>query len=583
MKYIRKTKENYKQDYLFNLLKDRGIIKTKNDLDEFLKPNKEMLSSPYLLENIEAAVDCVIKHLENGSKILIPPDSDLDGFSSAAVLWNYLDEYSRLKDVKIELFYSIPQGKEHGFEVIYDNLKDNKIYDLILMADAGSNDFIYHEKLKNMGYDIVILDHHEVDEYSKNAIVVNNQISKEYTNKELTGVGVAYQFVRVLDEKLGVQLSDKYIDLAAIGIIGDMGAVTTKENRYIIHKGLKNIYNNGVKALVEKQAYSLKDIDNITSMGVAFYIAPLVNALIRVGTPKEKEMLFLSFICGDNKIESTKRGAKGEYETIAEQSARNCVNARARQNREKEKAMKQLEIQIFNEELDKNKVLILDADELTCSTNLTGLIAMGIAAKKKLPTMIGRTTPDGKSVRGSIRGLNGSELKDFRGLLLDSGLMEYVSGHSNAAGWGAPKSNLSKLLEYCNKALTDVNFNEGYYEVDFEMSGKDDIEELIFELGSAADLWGQNNNEPFILLSDLLVKKSDFKTMGKDGKTLELNYNGIKCIVFKADKIIEELDKMPEIFICSLIGRANINYWAGLEIPQLLVETMEFKNLLDDF
>ena len=100
-------------------------------------------------------------------------------------------------------------------------------------------------------------------------------------------------------------------------------------------------------------------------MGVAFYITPLINALIRVGSQIEKEKLFLAFFNGNTQVKSTKRGAgKDEIEELAEQVARICSNAKAKQNKEKEKAIDLLNIQISENCLDENKVLIIRADEL---------------------------------------------------------------------------------------------------------------------------------------------------------------------------------------------------------------------------
>ena len=228
---------------------------------------------------------------------------------------------------------------------------------------------------------------------------------------------------------------------------------------------------------------------SITQVKVAFYVTPLINALIRVGSQHEKEIMFESFIHGKNMIASTKRGASGTQETIAEQSTRNCVNARSRQNREKDKASELLDIQIMNNCLDENKILILDADDIDAPTTLTGLIAMGIAAKYKKPTMLGRMTPGG-FMKGSIRGREESELKDFKGLLNESGYMDFVEGHANAAGFSIKKNNVEKLIQFANNKLSDINFNENFYEADFVVPANySDIYNLVYEIGSFAKYW----------------------------------------------------------------------------------------------
>lgn len=216
--------------------------------------------------------------------------------------------------------------------------------------------------------------------------------------------------------------------------------LNTLENRYISNYGFSHIKNEGLRQLIKLQAYSIfgkypADISNeyldnamVSPINIAFYIAPLVNALIRFGSYSEKEILFKSFIKGREMIASTKRGHKGEFETIAEQSARNCCNARTRQNKEKDKALDLLDIQIFNNSLDDNKIIILNADGLETPNTLTGLCAMGISAKYKKPVLLGRTTPDNLYLKGSMRGVNGSELQDFKAFLTNSKYFEYVEG-----------------------------------------------------------------------------------------------------------------------------------------------------------
>lgn len=205
--------------------------------------------------------------------------------------------------------------------------------------------------------------------------------------------------------------------------------MTDLENRWICDYGLSHVNNKFFKELVEKQEFSLKTNEKpLDQMGVAFYITPLINALIRVGSSLEKERLFQAFITPDIMVDSTKRGEKGMKETVATQAVRSCINAKSRQTRERDKAAELLDIQIIENCLDENKILILNADELDTPTTLTGLCAMGVAAKYKKPVMLGRITPDGKTMKGSIRNKDGGALRNLKTFLLNSGLMEYVEG-----------------------------------------------------------------------------------------------------------------------------------------------------------
>jgi len=119
--------------------------------------------------------------------------------------------------------------------------------------------------------------------------------------------------------------------LAALGVCGDMGSVLDLENRYIMLNGFKNINNYFFECAIEKQAYSMNN--EVTPISVAFYIVPMMNAMIRMGTMEEKERLFLGLVDGHRKVPCNKRGAKGTMEEVAIESLRECVNAKAKQNR----------------------------------------------------------------------------------------------------------------------------------------------------------------------------------------------------------------------------------------------------------
>ena len=441
MKYIRKTSYDIKDNYALNLLVDRGIIKEPSEEQnyKFFNPSFENLEDPYHLDNIDEAANMFLKHLEKGSHIRIYVDSDPDGFTSASVLYNYMTENLKELYPNFTISYHIPDGKEHGLEMVMDELTNSKICDLIIMPDSSSNDYEEHKILKEMGYDIIVLDHHNASSYSENAIVVNNQLSERYENKMASGVGIVFKFLQVVDKKLNLNAAIKYIDLVALGVISDMMSMYTIENRFICDYGLSHITNPLFCEFVRKQAYSLFGVSTdswvddyltngkLTQIKVAFYITPRINAEIRVGSQREKELLFEAFIDGNKEVNSTKRGEQGLTEMLSTQVVRNCENAKTRQNTSKDKAIELLDIQISNNCLDENKIIVLNADELDVSTNLTGLIAMGIAAKYKKPTLIGRTNSEGY-LKGSIRGCDDSELKDFRQFLLDSGFMEYVEG-----------------------------------------------------------------------------------------------------------------------------------------------------------
>lgn len=409
-----------RENYAINLLRYKGI----KDIERYLNPDFMCIQSPSQLDNIDKGARLLKDSIDNNKKILLIVDSDNDGYTSAAIVYKYIKKINK----DIDITYRLHEGKQHGLEDHIDFIiENNDCYDLIILPDSSSNDYEYHERLGEARIPCLILDHHITDEkISDNAVIINNQLSPSYGNKELTGAGIAWQFCRYFDSIYEFDYSKELIDLAAWGIIGDMGSLLEIENRYIIKNGLENINNFFFKTLIDKQSYSMGG--EITPTTVAFYIVPLVNAMIRVGTMEEKERLFLAFIDGHQMVPCNKRGAKGTFEEVAVESARECTNARSRQNKILDEMVSKFEIKIHKKGLLDNKVLFVRLEEDdNFPAVLNGLSAMKLSAKFKKPTIVARLNNEGYD-RGSMRGLNQSELESFKDFLQETKMFEYVSG-----------------------------------------------------------------------------------------------------------------------------------------------------------
>ena len=562
--------DNFKENYSDNLLCSRGL--KKEELDLFYNPNISLLQSPKNLINIANGADLLIKHLHLGSDIAIVVDSDVDGFTSAAIIWQYLSNCAKTNC----LSFFLHQGKGHGLsDTIEDIINSDTHYGLVILPDAGTNDEEYHYELKKYGADCLVLDHHLLEpdtHFVSNTVIINNQMSDSYTNKDLSGAGVTWQFCRYLDEINDVNYADELIDLAALGIVSDMMNVLTLENRYIIKTGFENIKNYFFQCLCDKQSYSMGG--KATPMTVAFYITPLINAMIRVGTQEEKERLFQAFIDGHALVESHKRGAKGTMEEVAIESARECTNARSRQNRILDKAVEELEIKIFKYDLLENKILFVRLDHEDFPPELNGLVAMKLSAKYQKPTIVARLNDDGE-IKGSSRGLNESELISFKDFMDKSGYFTFTAGHDNACGIGIMDKNLADFHAYANKELADINFGENWYEVNFERAAVEkDISDLIEDLSAHEDIWGQHNSEAMIHITDLNVTSADIRIMGKNQDTVKIEKFGIAYMFFKCKDRLDDFKKFKEMKI-DLVGRANMNEWMGNYTPQIFVSDFE--------
>ena len=565
--------ENYRSNYTNELLISRGLL-SKN-LEKFYNPTIELLQEPTALKNIADGVNMLLKHISNFSSIAIVVDSDVDGFTSSAILYQYIKKITPSITIK----YFLHKGKGHGLsDTINDILDDETDFNLVVLPDAGSNDDKYHLKLKENNIDCLVLDHHILEpdtELIDNTIIINNQASDNYKNKDLSGAGVTWQFCRFMDSINETNYADDFIDLAALGIVSDMMSVLELENRYIIQEGFNNVNNYFFKTLCEKQDYSMGG--KVTPMTVAFYITPLINAMIRVGTDDEKKRCFEAFIDGHKLVESHKRGAKGTMEEVAIESARECTNARSRQNRTLDKAVEELEIKISKYDLLENKILFVRLDVEDFPPELNGLIAMKLAARYQRPTIVARLNDAGE-IKGSSRGLNESELTSFKNFMDESGYFTFTAGHDNACGIGIYDKNLSDFHKYANKELADVNFGENWYEVNFERIAADkDISDLITDLTKHNNIWGQHNNEPMIHVTDININSSDVQIMGKNQDTIKILKNGIAYMFFKCKNRIDEFKQFKQMKI-NVVGRANMNEWMGNYTPQIFVSDFEISD-----
>jgi single-stranded-DNA-specific exonuclease len=414
------------------------------------------------------------------------------------------------------------------------------------------------------------LDHHECEKESKYAIVVNNQLSSDYSNKSLVGSGIVYKFIQALDSKLGINIADFYLDLVAIGLIADMADTRNTETRYYINKGLSNICNSFLQSLIDKQSYSLKG--EVTTVGVQFYIAPLINACIRSGSMEEKLQMMNAFLESKELIYYER---KKEYETIQVSTARLLGNIKNRQAKLRDKGLELIEEKIIEKNLLDNKILIVNITDIL-DKNLTGLVANGLAKKYKRGTLLLRFNEENGTLSGSIRGYDKGYIKDFKKFLLDTGKFIFVEGHSNAAGCSIDTENLISVNELINEQLKDVEIDVDIHEVDFIIPAKQLKERFIKELSKYKYLWGMNVEEPLVAIKDIEVNKNEVYLNGKTSKLIKFIYNGIEFIkFFSNEEEWESIINKGERLVIDVVGKCSINEYKGEKKPQVVIDDYE--------
>ena len=569
MKYKLIAKPNKNYSPMQQILVNRGI--DVKDIEHYLKTSDADILNPDLLDNMIEGVKRLISAIKNQEKIFLIVDCDADGFTASAALVNYI--YKVFPSAMDLLSIQLHEGKEHGIEEKWlEEIVANE-YKLVICPDASSNDYNQHKFLKDNGIDVLVLDHHDAEEVSENAIIINNQLS-DYPNKTLSGVGVVYKFCSKIDELMKIKEADTILDLVSLGMIADMMDMRNFETKHLIQKGLTRIENPFFKALVERQAYSIGE--TVTPIGVAFYIAPLINATIRVGTQNEKEVMFKAMLnhCAYDMIPSTKRGEKGKTEAIVTQAVRNATNVRNRQKKARDNGFEYVEQIIAANNLDKNKIIVVQVSE-DLDKNLTGLIANQLMAKYQKPVLLVRETDEGL-LQGSARGYDKSELKDLKSFLLESGFMEYAEGHAAAMGVGIYKDKVNALVDYSNTVLANYDFS-ACYDVDYEYMSNDFKAQDIIDIGSMKSLWGKGVDEAMVVIKGIKITSNNITLMSANkNPTIKITLqNGTSLIKFGANQAEFESLKSSGYTEIDVIGTCAINEWQGMITPQILIKDYE--------
>lgn len=556
------------------ILTNRGI--KREDVYHYLNTTDDDISSPLDLgeKSLNAAAQSIIQHIFSKDKTLVICDCDCDGFTSAALLINYLyDLFPSYVETGLKWF--VHEDKQHGLEDVMDYI-NQKDFKLVICPDASSNDYEYHKQLKAKGIDVIVLDHHLADATSEDAIVINNQLCG-YENKELSGVGVVYQFCRFIDSKMQSNFADNYLDLVALGLTGDMMSLTSIETKHLINKGFEpeNIKNPYIYEMWQKNHFKLGD--HITSIDAAFYIVPMVNAVQRSGTIEEKELLFKSMLKYEAfaEIPSTKRGCKGQTERLVDQAVRMSTNVKNRQTRAQDASMEYLENRIVKENMMDRKVLLFTLEPGKVDKNIAGLIANKISAKYQRPSCM--LTKVGDVYQGSARGYEMSGITNFKDICDNTGCVNWTAGHQNAFGISINVDKIDELLEKTDAALANMTSEPVYY-VDYIYNGADVNPQDILAISDLNNLWGKDLDEAMVAVKDIKISKDLVTVYRKTSNTLKITLpNKVSLMKFNAtDEECEMLENQTGAYIqMEIVGKCHKNEWLGNITPQIFIEDWE--------
>lgn len=593
------NKEDYNIDDIIDFgvveyaLKNRGI----NDVEKYINLKEEDCICHYSnLDNIKDAVEMFNRNIENKSPTIIIVDPDVDGYTSASMIYSTIKKID--KDYPVSyIIHSL--AKAHGLTediVIPDETK------FLIIPDAGTNDTLRCKELKEKGIDILILDHHQRDEsIDENiyACIVNNQLSEKYWNKDFCGAGVVYKFLQALDDENWTEYADEYLDLVALANISDNMDIRSLETKYYIDFGLKHIRNECFKGFIKAQEYRMKNHVNIHN--VQWYISPLINGLIRVDTLENKTLMFKAFIGEYEEFVYKKRATKNKpsvevIESIYERVPRLCSNAKSRQDRKKEKGIEEIS-ELLNDMSSDDKIIIKDVTE-NIDRSLCGLVAIKIADMYNKPCILLKKYYDKKLGRevygGSARNINYSPIENLREVISDSNEFIFATGHDNAFGVQLETDKLEEAISKLNDMLKDVEY-DSTYKVDFIFDDSVLEPSLINTLSTFSDYTGTKIDEMLIVIENITLNKDEFSILGNKEDVIKFTINDVDFIQYQCHEGNGLYDFLNDAWgdndsvTFTIVGQPSMSEYKGVITPQInikdlnIIETNLSSSIDDEF
>ena len=526
---------------LATILANRGIIEDEK-VRKFLEPTREDFYDPFLMPDMEVAINRIIEAINKNEKIMIYGDYDVDGITSISVLQKFL------KEREVEVSSYIPNRLEEGYGLNKEAIKGiyDKGYRLMITVDCGISAIEEIEYANSLGITTIITDHHEPLEELPKALAVIDAKRKDnkYPFNQLAGVGVVFKVIQALGIKLGLDEKEylKYLDLVCVGTISDIVPLVD-ENRVIAKLGLKlvNVTKNlGLRCLLEAAGY--KTIDSNT---VSFGIAPRVNACGRMGHETEALDIFLSDDINEVRNLTEKLN---EYN-------------RTRQETEKNIVKEALQLIETNKENEKSAIVL---GHNGWHHGVIGIVSSKITETYFKPSIL-VSFEDG-AAKGSGRSIPGFDLHEA--LCKCSNFLEKYGGHEMAVGLSLKEENFESFKQELVKIAKESKVDEilPVIYIDGTVKQEDMKMDFVKELHKL-EPFGEGNKMPLFAYKGLKINSLRALTEGKHLKlTLKDDNIIIDAIGFNMGNLVNEYligDKVD------IVGVLEVNNFNGMENIQI--------------
>ena len=543
---IEEIKNKYKVNQLLaTILANRNILK-EEDIRLFLNPTRNDFYNPFLITDMDIAVNRIIKAIENKENITIYGDYDVDGITSITVLKSFLN------DIGVETNTYIPNRLIEGYGLNKEaiNKISKKGCNLMITVDCGISAIEEIEYANSLGIETIITDHHEAGNEIPKAIAVidNKRKDSKYPFRELAGVGVVFKLIQAIGITLKLKEESylKYLDIVCIGTISDIVPLVD-ENRVIAKLGLLLVAqtkNIGLRSIINSSGYN-----KIDSNTISFGVAPRINACGRMGKAEEALELFLS-------------KDKNEVNELT-----NKLNEHNRKRQETEKTIFENAVEKIKEEhLDENKAIIVGGENW--HHGVIGIVSSKITEMYFKPSILFSFEEDGIG-KGSGRSIPGFDLHEA--LMKCSDTIEKFGGHSMAVGITVKKDNLEKFKKEFEQIATQSKIDEiiPLINIDAKVDLSDIDKEMVESL-KQLEPFGEANKMPVFAFKNLKIDSIRALSEGKHLKlTLKDNNYIINAIGFNIGYLANEYRIGDKIDVAGVL---EINTFNGVDNLQINIK-----------
>lgn len=525
-------------------------IHDAKEIENYLISSEEKdVHDPALMKGALKAVERINKAIEQGEKILIFGDYDVDGITSSSLMM------MGLLPLGAQVNFCLPNRVKDGYGIstkFVQKAADND-YKVIITVDNGITAFEPAKLAKELGVDLIITDHHRPHEQVPDAYVIVNPHQKDcnYPFKEFAGVGVAFKILSLLYQQKNMQMPSKVIELLLFGTVADVVPLTG-ENRYWVRHGLAHVNQNESYALQVLKQNSKFAKPTLSSTDVGFSITPQINALGRLDDPRQG----VQFLIGSNK-------------DVVDNTGKVLLELNQARKEIEQKITKEIVQKVESNAIDLDKENIVIAGSADWPAGVIGLVASRIVSAFGRPTILLHHTKDGIA-KGSCRSI--PEFNIFDALCESKDILISFGGHSHAAGLSLKIEDVPLLKQRLEKKiaeeLTEFDLQQKLM-VDASAHLSDFSDKFIHDL-RLFEPFGHENRQPYFYVQDVvLVKRPQL-----------LKDLHVKCSIF-ADGVIKPVIffNRPELFEIlvnqadepfGVVGQVTQNYWNGNFSTELL-------------